>query len=85
VWTYQQTVATLAEEASPNWAAGLAFHPHAPVLTTLGRGDSVIRIWDLDFTALLDCVSATPSVHYTHAKVILVGDKVWGKPDLPLS
>jgi len=85
VRAYQQTVATLAEEASPNWAAGLAVHPSAPVLATLGRDDSVIRIWDLDFTALLDCVSATPSVHYTHAKVILVGDRVWGKPDLPLS
>jgi len=84
VRAYQQTVATLAEEASPNWAAGLAFHPSAPVLATLGRDDSVIRVWDLDFTTLLDCVSETPSVHYTYAKVILVGDSGVGKNGLAL-
>jgi type VI secretion system ImpA family protein len=79
-----EMVAVLAEEASPNWAASLAFHPHAPVLATLGRDDSVIRIWDLDFTALLNHVSDTPSVHYTNAKVILVGDSGVGKTGLAL-
>ena len=46
-----ETVAILAEEHSSYAFSGLAFHPHQPVLATLGGKDRLIRIWDLDFAA----------------------------------
>jgi WD40 repeat protein len=66
------------------WFGGLAFHPKAPVLATLGEGDEVIRIWDLDFDVLLSASPVIPSVHYTNAKVVLVGDTGVGKTGLGL-
>jgi small GTP-binding protein len=78
------TVAILEEEATGAWPRGLAFHPHAPILATLGENETVIRIWDLDFTALLGTTPAIPSVQYTNAKVVLVGDSGVGKSGLGL-
>jgi hypothetical protein len=78
-------VAVFAENPSPNWAAGLAFHPVAPVLATLGEDDSVIRIWDLDFATFLSASPATPTVYYTNAKVVLLGDSGVGKSGLALA
>ncbi len=49
-----EMVAVLDEPVSSHyWASGLAFHPKAPVLVTLGEQDKVIRIWDLDVDELL--------------------------------
>src|SRR6266566_8636543 len=79
-----ETVAILDEPLSRGWSAGLAFHPNVPMLATLGEEDCVIRIWDLDLAALLATTSATPSVQYTNAKVILVGDTGVGKTGLGL-
>ena len=62
----------------------MAFHPTAPTLATLGEKDRVIRIWDLDFAILLGTAPATPSFHYTNAKVVLVGDSGVGKSGLGL-
>src|SRR5438132_637397 len=45
-----ETVAILEEPASDYWPPSLAFHPNAPVLATLGEGNTVIRIWDLDIS-----------------------------------
>jgi WD40 repeat protein len=80
-----EMVAILIEGASPNWAAGLAFHPNAPILATLGEDDSVIRLWDLDLTIL--CAAAPPAlgVHYSNAKAVLVGDSGVGKTALGLA
>jgi WD40 repeat protein len=80
-----EMVAVFAENPSPNWAAGLAFHPVAPVLATLGEDDSVIRIWDLDFATFLSASPATPTVYYTNAKVVLLGDSGVGKSGLALA
>jgi WD40 repeat protein len=74
-----ETVAVLSELATINYFAGLAFHPTAPALATLGEEDTVIRIWDLDLDLLLGAAPVTPSVHYTNAKVVLVGDASVGK------
>lgn len=63
---------------------GLAFHPTAPVLATLGNSDRTIRIWDLDLDVLLCAAPITLSVHYTNAKVLLVGDTSVGKTGLGL-
>ena len=74
-------VARLPEGAAHDstWC-GLAFHPHGPVLATLGEGDTIIRIWDVDEELLL--VQAKENVHYTTAKVVLVGDSGVGKTGL---
>ncbi len=77
-----EEVAKLKEPASETWPPGLAFHPSAPVLATLGEKDTVIRIWDLDFARLLGAAPTTPSVHYTSAKIALVGDSAVGKTGL---
>ncbi|MDX6269912.1 MAG: hypothetical protein QOD28_1135 [Acidobacteriota bacterium] len=95
LWRYDtgENVATLDETLSSNWPPNLAFHPQAPVLATLGEKDSVIRIWDLDFDALLGAPSfvrgisiGAPSVasgvSYTNAKVVLVGESGVGKTGL---
>jgi hypothetical protein len=74
----------LDEPASIYWPAGLAFHPKLPVLATLGEKDTVIRIWDLDYSILLGIEPETPTVHYTNAKVVLVGDTGVGKTGLGL-
>ena len=60
---------------------GLALHPRAPMLATLGGQDSVVRIWALDLPAIL---CARPQPHYTNAKVVLVGDTGVGKTGLGL-
>jgi hypothetical protein len=81
---YWETVAILNEPASEYWPPGLAFHPNAPILATLGEEDTVIRIWDLDVGTLLGTPSVTPTVNYTNAKVVLVGDSGVGKSGLGL-
>ncbi|HJU54463.1 MAG TPA: TIR domain-containing protein [Pyrinomonadaceae bacterium] len=59
---------------------GLSFHPQLPVLATLGEGDTIIRIWELDEALLLG--QAQEGVHYTTAKLVLVGDSGVGKTGL---
>ena len=73
-------VAVLEEPAGSVWPPGLAFHPRLPVLATLGERDTIIRIWELDEALLLG--QAQESVHYTTAKLVLVGDSGVGKTGL---
>lgn len=80
VW---ETVAIL-NETSSGYLASLSFHPKSPILATLGELETVIRIWDLDVATILSTPSAIPSVHYTNAKVVLVGDSGVGKSGLGL-
>lgn len=79
-----QTIATLEESSSSQTMAGLAFHPNASILATLGEENTAIRIWDLNIITLLSAGSVMPSVHYANAKVILVGDSGVGKSGLGL-
>ena len=73
-------VVVLEEPASGQWSPGLAFHPRLPMLATLGEEDTIIRIWELDEAILR---GQTPeSVHYTTAKLVLVGDSGVGKTGL---
>jgi small GTP-binding protein len=73
-------VAVLDEPPSIFWPPGLAFHPRLPILASLGEDDTIVRIWDLDEAVLLD--QARNSVHYTTAKLVLVGDSGVGKTGL---
>jgi small GTP-binding protein len=50
------------------------------VLATLGEGDTIIRIWELDEALLLG--QAQESVNYTTAKIVLVGESGVGKTGL---
>ncbi len=73
-------VAVLEEPASGYWLPSLAFHPYLPMLATLGEQDTIIRIWELDEAILLG--QAQENVHYTTAKLVLVGDSGVGKTGL---
>lgn len=77
-------VVSLDEPSSSYVFSGVAFHPSALTLATLGKNDTVIRIWDLDVATLLGNPPVTSSVHYTNAKVVLVGDSGVGKSGLSL-
>ena len=68
-----------------NWPPSIAFHPHLPILATLGEKDTIIRIWELDeasCSALRLRSARKESVHYTTAKLVLVGDSGVGKTGL---
>ncbi len=73
------TVLTENADESSNWP-GVAFHPHLPILATLGEKDTIIRIWELDEAVLLR--HAQKNVHYTTARLVLVGDSGVGKTGL---
>ncbi|MBD2342323.1 metallophosphoesterase, partial [Calothrix sp. FACHB-156] len=60
----------------------IAFHPSAPILATLGEDGRAIRVWDLDYNILLCSTSVSQSLHYVHAKAILVGESGVGKSGL---
>src|SRR6266566_482373 len=77
-----EAVEILNEESSRELIYGVAFHPQAPILATLGEKDTVVRIWDVNITALLGTAPPTASVHYTTAKIALVGDSAVGKSGL---
>jgi small GTP-binding protein len=82
-------VAVIPEPASDWLLPGLAFHPHPPLLATVGSDPNtakdlrnrVIHIWELDPAILLGQVP-TPAVTYTSAKIVLVGDSGVGKTGL---
>ncbi len=79
-----QKVALFNESSSGYVIGSVAFHPELPILATLGERDTIIRIWHLDLDTILRRASAAPSVHYTNAKVVLVGDSGVGKSGLGL-
>ncbi len=82
---------SISEPASTSWYPSLAFHPHLPILATVGSDprarreelDSVVHIWELDLAVVHRAVPA-PSTHYLNAKVVVVGDTGVGKSGLSL-
>jgi small GTP-binding protein len=76
------TIAILQERSSQTYIHGIAHHPSLPLLATLGQNDSIIRIWALDIISLLSSKPITKSIHYTTAKLVLVGDSGVGKTGL---
>jgi hypothetical protein len=79
-----ETIAILPASTSNKWNSGLAFNPKFPSLATTGEEDTVIHIWELDFSALSGASLITSSVHYVNAKVVLVGDTGVGKSGIGL-
>jgi WD40 repeat protein len=82
--TWEPVAVLLEKSKAKSLSGALAFHPIAPILATRGGEDTIIRIWELDFNLLLNIPAAVPSVHYTNAKVVLVGDSGVGKSGLGL-
>ena len=85
-----ETVAVIPEPTRPRHdIPALAFHPTLPLLATAGsepetpedERSRLIHLWELDFDVLLG-QRTTPSVSYTSAKVVLVGDSGVGKTGL---
>ena len=72
--------------ASGDLMQSVAFDPHLPVLAVVGSAgkpgdDSVVHLWKLDVDRLL-ALPAPPSVSYTTAKIVLVGESGVGKTGL---
>ncbi len=83
--THSWEEVTVLNESSSNYLVkGLAFHPQLPILATLGKQDTVIRLWQLDVETLLRHAPDRATAHYTNAKVVLVGDSGVGKSALGL-
>jgi small GTP-binding protein len=79
-----ETISILEESTSDATFAGLAFNPKYSYLATLGEDGKAIRIWELDFTLLLNSLPAVTSSHYKNAKIVLLGDSGVGKTGLSL-
>lgn len=90
LWDYEtrKNIAVLKEQVPGNrdgrFHPGLAFHPKKPMLATQGENGTTIHIWELDLNILLNGDASTQSIHYTNAKVVLVGDTGVGKSGLGL-
>jgi class 3 adenylate cyclase/GTPase SAR1 family protein len=85
LWDAQsgQNIGLLSEEVLHSYTEpGLAFHPSAAVLATLGSNDWAIRIWDVNLEGLRNNPPVSGGVSYTNAKVVLVGDTGVGKTGL---
>jgi WD40 repeat protein/DNA-directed RNA polymerase subunit RPC12/RpoP len=75
-WT---EVAHVDKKGEPSLLANLVFHPTLPVMAVRGENQTEINIWELDFNVLLGEPAAKKSIHYTNAKVVLVGETSTGK------
>src|SRR5438270_495520 len=79
MWETMQVVENVTASHSRD---SLHFFSHVPRLATLDKDDTAIHIWHVDMTALLSMKPLAPSVHYTTAKIALVGDSSVGKSGL---
>lgn len=77
-----EPIASFQETCGEIWLGGLAFHPTAPILASLGEEGTVIRVWDVDVDLLLKQRARVKSTKYTSAKVVLTGDSGVGKTGL---
>lgn len=84
-WEAIATLGGFAEERA--FVNGLAFHPTKPLLltTTSGESGKLLKIWEVNADVVLNNKHTTPSIHYTNAKVVLVGDTGVGKSGLGLA
>ena len=65
-------------------AGGPAFSPVGLVLATLGGGGRDVQVRNLDKDAILSAEPVVPTVRYTNAKAVLIGDTGVGKSGLAI-
>lgn len=63
--------------------AAIDIHPKLPMLATGGEKSTELFLWKLDLETLCTTTSSN-TIHYTNAKVVLVGDSGVGKSGLSL-
>lgn len=78
--TWEQTDVSLETVAVGSEC--LAFHPRDDIFAAPVETRSEIRIWQVDYDVLLGAAPVAPSVKYTNAKVVLVGESGVGKSGL---
>jgi len=76
-----ETVAELGGLKGAYYPSVLDFHPTASFVATLGIKNNIVHIWKINIKALLQA-KPTEAVHYTTAKIALVGDGGVGKTGL---
>ena len=76
-----ETVAELGGLKGQPYPSVLAFHPTDSFVATLGIKNNVVRIWKINIKYLLRA-KPTEAIHYTTAKIALVGDSGVGKTGL---
>jgi WD40 repeat protein/GTPase SAR1 family protein len=80
-----ETISVLREAARGQADnAAVAFAPHGLVLATLGPAGKVGRVWQLDLPTIMARREIAPTVHYSNAKAVLLGDSGVGKTGLGL-
>ena len=72
------TVATIDECREGEWVAAVGFHSQHPLLATLDRSNTEIRLWEVDSSVLLRR-GRSKRITFTSAKVVLVGESKVGK------
>lgn len=77
-------VKTLGLPSAQYYPFGISFHPASPIVSTLCDDNLVVRAWRFDVEAILKSVSASTSILYTSAKIVLVGESNVGKSCLAL-
>ena len=83
IWQ-SETWESLAVLTNLAGVAPVIWHPHLPFLVTAGKRQQDLIVWHLDQASLLQEAPASEAVHYTNAKVVLVGDSGVGKSGLAL-
>ena len=77
-----ETVAIVEGITTPHTYDSLYFFPHASLVSSLDVVDTAVHLWKIDVAAFRAWRSQTSSVHYTTAKIALVGDSSIGKSGL---
>jgi small GTP-binding protein len=75
-------IGILKDYSPGDWCRGLAFNPGSNALAILGRKSKDIFVIDYDLQTILANAPSVEAVHYTTAKVALVGDSGVGKTGL---
>ena len=80
-WTTVARIPVKSSNEHRYWQPGLAFHPSLPVLAALDNNDTIINLWQFDFSELL-LKGKEPRKRYVNAKVVLLGEGMVGKTSL---
>ena len=87
-WTETWKPIALQDEAAgkPRWCETptLAFHPNGTLLATIGPKSRSIRVWSVAIDVDPDAQSIEPTIRYTSAKIVIVGESNVGKSCLAL-